>query len=130
MATNHFLGVRIPHGVQSQTKTCSQCEHKEKRKLMQCRGSFSILSTKFGKNIATKLCLMKPRILLGASSNVNRCKFISILIMYSLKDYPEDYSQSESKQWRKFKKALKKLAHKQLRRGNDKYVYHGKEIAW
>ena len=52
------------------------------------------------------------------------------LFMYSLKDYPEDYSQSESKQWRKFKKALKKLAHKQLRRGNDKYVYHGKEIAW
>ena len=35
---------------------------------------------KLGKNIATKLCLMKPWILPGASSNVNRCKFISILI--------------------------------------------------
>ena len=50
--------------------------------------------------------------------------------MYSLKDYPEDFTNSTSKQWRKFKKVLKKLAHKQLRRGNAKYVYHGKEIAW
>jgi hypothetical protein len=50
--------------------------------------------------------------------------------MYSLKDYPEDFTNSTSKQWRKFKKALKKIAHKQLRRGNTKYVYHGKEIAW
>lgn len=54
----------------------------------------------------------------------------SLNAMYSLKEYPEDYSQSESKQWRKFKKALKKLAHKQLRRGKDKYEYHGKEVAW
>ena len=50
--------------------------------------------------------------------------------MYSLKEYPEDFSKNESKQWRKFKKALKKLAHKQLRRGLCKYAYHGKEIAW
>ena len=78
MATNHFLGVRIPHGVLRQTKTCSLCEHKEKRKLVQCCGSFSILTTKFGKNIATKLCLMKPRILLGASST----KFEPLLYLF------------------------------------------------
>lgn len=50
--------------------------------------------------------------------------------MYSLKEYPEDFTNSTSKQWRKFKKALKKLAHKQLRRGQSKYKYNGREIAW
>ena len=50
--------------------------------------------------------------------------------MYSLKEYPEDFTRSRSKQWRKFKKRIKKVAHTQLRRGNEKYEYHGREIAW
>lgn len=50
--------------------------------------------------------------------------------MYSLKEYPEDFTNSKSKQWRKFKKVLKKIAHKQLRRGYEKYKFNGKEIAW
>lgn len=50
--------------------------------------------------------------------------------MYSLKEYPEDFTNSTSKQWRKFKKVLKKVAHTQLRRGKDKYKYNGCEIAW
>jgi hypothetical protein len=50
--------------------------------------------------------------------------------MYSLKEYPEDFTRSRSKQWRKFKKSMKKIAHKRLRRGETKYRYNGQEIAW
>ena len=47
--TDVRMSVRIVHGVLSQTKTYSLCEHKEKRKLMQCCGSFSILTTSLTK---------------------------------------------------------------------------------
>ena len=51
--------------------------------------------------------------------------------MYSLKEYPEDFKKSTGKQWLKFKKVVKKIAHTRLRRGKlDKYHYNGKEIAW
>jgi hypothetical protein len=50
--------------------------------------------------------------------------------MYSLKEYPSDFTNSRSKLWRKFKKKMKKIAHTRLRRGMDKYRYNGCEIAW
>ncbi len=66
-----------------------------------------------------------------------RCQFdsdtplkTSRCTMYSLKEYPEDFTRSRSKQWRKFKKSMKKIAHKRLRRGETKYRYNGQEIAW
>ena len=51
--------------------------------------------------------------------------------MYSLKEYPYEFKRSTGKQWSKFKKKLKKIAHTQLRRGKmEKYHFEGKEIAW
>ena len=50
--------------------------------------------------------------------------------MYSLKEYPSDFKNSQSKQWRKFKKRLKKIAHTRLRKGMNKYKFNGREIAW
>ena len=50
--------------------------------------------------------------------------------MFSLKEYPEEFTHSTSKQWLKFKKKLKKIAHTKLRRGGDRYKFNGQEIAW
>lgn len=50
--------------------------------------------------------------------------------MYSLKEYPEEFKQSKKKTWLKFKKKLKKIAHTQLRRGDKRYLFRGREIAW
>lgn len=50
--------------------------------------------------------------------------------MYKLKEYPKDFTTSTNKQWLKFKKKIKKIAHTKLRRGATKYEYHGNEIAW
>ena len=52
-------------------------------------------------------------------------------VMYSLKDYPEEYSRNQNKQWRKFRKKIKKIFHTKLRRGElDKLKATGYEIAW
>ena len=51
--------------------------------------------------------------------------------MYSLKEYPEEYSRKQSKQWRKFRKKIKKIFHTKLRRGElNKLKVTGQEIAW
>ena len=50
--------------------------------------------------------------------------------MYSLKEYPEEFKQSKKKTWLKFKKKLKKIAHTQLRRGDKRYLFRGREIPW
>ena len=51
--------------------------------------------------------------------------------MYSIKEYPESFTESKSKQWLKFKKKLKKIYHTRLRNGKlDKLKANGKEIAW
>ena len=50
--------------------------------------------------------------------------------MYSLKEYPEEFKQSKKKSWLKFKKKLKKIAHTQLRRGDKRYLFRGREIPW
>lgn len=51
-------------------------------------------------------------------------------VMYSLKEYPEEFKRSQSKGWLKFKKKLKKIAHTQLRRGDKRYLFRGREIPW
>ena len=51
-------------------------------------------------------------------------------VMYSLKEYPEEFKQSKKKGWLKFKKKLKKIAHTKLRRGDKRYIFRGREIAW
>jgi hypothetical protein len=50
--------------------------------------------------------------------------------MFSIKDYPEEFSTNHSKNWGKFKKKMKKIAHTKLRRGAEKYQYSGREVAW
>ena len=51
--------------------------------------------------------------------------------MYSLKEYPNEFKRSKGKQWARFKRVMKKIAHTQLRRGKmEKYHFEGKEIAW
>lgn len=51
--------------------------------------------------------------------------------MYAIKDYPNDFIHSKSKQWLKFKKKLKKIYHTKLRRGElQKLCVKGQEIAW
>ena len=51
--------------------------------------------------------------------------------MYSINEYPEDFTNSRSKQWLKFKKKLKKIYHTRIRRGKlDKLKVNGQEIAW
>jgi hypothetical protein len=50
--------------------------------------------------------------------------------MFKLKDYPESFKGSTGKQWLKFKKRMKKIAHTRLRRGATKHSYNGQEIAW
>ena len=53
------------------------------------------------------------------------------LVMYSIKEYPEEFTQSKSRQWLKFKKKLKKIYHTRLRRGKlEKLKANGREIAW
>ena len=51
--------------------------------------------------------------------------------MYSIKEYPENFTNSKGKQWAKFKKKLKKIYHTRLRNGKlEKLKANGKEIAW
>lgn len=51
--------------------------------------------------------------------------------MYSLKEYPEEFTGSKSKQWLKFRKKVKKIFHTRLRREEcEKLRVNGREIAW
>lgn len=50
--------------------------------------------------------------------------------MYKLKEYPKDFKDSTGKNWLRFKRKIKKIAHTRLRRGAVKHKYDGKEIAW
>lgn len=52
--------------------------------------------------------------------------------MHSIKDFKNFYCASKAnKQWLKFKKTTKKLAHKQLRKKDNtfsKYIFRGKPV--
>ena len=52
--------------------------------------------------------------------------------MYCLKEYPKEYSANGHKNWLKFKRKMKRLTHKMMRKDWDlyKHKYNGVEFAW